>query len=118
MCARLTFVLLSFVAAACGGKDSPTPTTTTQPANVGAPTIESPADGDQLDTLRPTLTVRNATADQAGTRIYEFQISDSATFTSATTSSIVGFAATMGKSGVPEGSEGRTAFTPDQDLQP
>jgi hypothetical protein len=118
MCAGLTFVLLSFVAAACGSKDPPAPTAPPPPANVSAPAIESPADGDQLDTLRPTLTVRNATADQAGTRMYEFQISDSTTFTSAATSSVVGFAATMGKNGVPEGPDGRTAFTPDQDLQP
>ena len=64
------------------------------------------------------MTVRNATSDQTGTRSYEFQISDSGSFISATTSNIVGFAATVGKTGVPEGANGTTTFTPEQDLQP
>jgi hypothetical protein len=119
MSVRFVVVLVSLtIAAGCGGKDSPTPVAPTPPVNISAPAIESPADGEQLDTLRPTLTVRNAAADQNGARMYEFQISDSTNFTAATTSSVVGFAATVGKSGVPEGSSGRTAFTPDQDLQP
>jgi hypothetical protein len=103
---------------ACGGGGENTPTAPPPAANLTTPILESPADGEQLDTLRPVLTVRNATADQAGTRTYEFQISDSTSFVAATTSQIVGFAATVGKSGVPEGSNGRTTFTPDQDLQP
>ncbi len=73
---------LAIVAAACGDDKSPT---TPTPAAVDAdrarardrrPTTQ------QTDTLRPTLTVRNATADQTGTRIYEFQISDSNSFAS------------------------------------
>lgn len=104
--------------AACGGKDksptSPTPTT----ATLTAPVVDAPALNAQLDSLRPTLTVKNATADQAGTRTYEFQISDSTNFTSALTSNVTGFAATVGKSGVTEGTDGKTSWTPDSDLQP
>jgi hypothetical protein len=103
---------------ACGGKDksptSPTPTT----ASVTAPVLDTPAANQQLDTLRPTLTVKNATADHAGTRTYEFQISDSNNFTSALTSNVTGFAATVGKTGVAEGADGKTSWTPDTDLQP
>lgn len=118
-CIGAIAVLVASVAlGACGGKDSPAPTAPPPPANVSAPAIESPADGEQLDTLRPTLTVRNATADQTGTRMYEFQISDSTSFSAASSSSVPGFASTVGKSGVPEGSNGRTEFTPDQELQP
>jgi hypothetical protein len=110
------------IAAACGGKESDGPTAPGPVTSLSAPTLESPVNGEQLSTLRPTLTVRNATADQAGTRTYEFQISDSSAFaastTSAVTSHIVGFAATVGRTGVPEGANGTTSFTPDQDLQP
>jgi hypothetical protein len=83
-----------------------------------APKIDSPAMNQQLDSLRPTLTVLNATSDKAGTRTYEFQISDSNVFTNAMTSYIVGYAAAVGKTGVPEDSSGKTSWTPDQDLQP
>ena len=116
--AAVALLVASAALGACGGEDSPAPTAPPPPANVSAPTIESPADGEQLDTLRPTLTVRNATADQTGSRMYEFQISDSTSFSAASSSSVPGFAATVGKSGVPEGSNGRTEFTPDQELQP
>ena len=107
-------------ATGCGGGSGNNAPTAPPPAaaNLTAPALESPGDAEQLDTLRPTLTVRNATADQAGARTYEFQISDSNNFTAATTSQIAGFAATVGKTGVPEGANGRTAFTPEQDLQP
>jgi hypothetical protein len=101
----------------CGGKDSPT-TPAPVAANLGAPVPDSPASGVQLDTLRPTLVVRNATSDQTGARMYEFQISDNTGFTSSTTSNVPGLAATVGKSGVTEGTGGKTSFTPDVDLQP
>jgi hypothetical protein len=104
-------------AAACG--DDPSPTTPTPSAvNVTAPGLASPADNAQSDTLRPTLTVRNATSDQAGTRVYEFQISDNSNFTAVTASNIPGFAATTSKTGVPEGTGGTTSYTVEQDLQP
>lgn len=108
---------LAGTAVACGGSDS-SPTSPAPVANVTAPSLTTPADNEQLDTLRPTLTVRNATADQTGTRVYEFQISDNTNFTAATTSNVPGFAATVSKTGVPEGSGGTTSFTVDQDLQP
>ena len=90
-------------------------------ANVGTPALEAPAADAQLDTLRPTLTVRNATSDQPGARTYEFQISDSNGFNASaatTTSNIAGFAATVGATAVPEGSGGTTSWTPSEDLQP
>jgi hypothetical protein len=86
--------------------------------NVAAPALDSPAADSQLDTLRPTLTVRNATSNQTGARLYEFQISDSTTFTAATTSNVAGFAATVGGNGVAEGTNGTTSWVPSQDLQP
>ncbi|MDP9323812.1 MAG: hypothetical protein M3P13_09260, partial [Acidobacteriota bacterium] len=101
----------------CGGDKAPT-TPTPAVANVTAPTLDSPANDEQLDNLRPTLTVRNASSDQTGTRMYEFQISDNTGFTASTTSNIAGFASTVGKVGVVEGSGGKTSFTPDADLQP
>ena len=104
-------------ALACGGSDS-SPTSPAPVANVTAPSLNTPADNEQLDTLRPTLTVRNATADQNGTRVYEFQISDNSNFTAATTSNVPGFAATVSKTGVPEGTGGSTSLTVEQDLQP
>ena len=104
-------------AAACGDDSTPTTPTPTA-ANVTAPGLASPEDNAQSDTLRPTLTVRNATSDQAGTRVYEFQISDNSNFTAATASNIPGFAATVSKTGVPEGSGGTTSYTVEQDLQP
>lgn len=107
----------SLALSACGGKDSPTSATPVV-SNLTAPALDSPAMNEQLDTLRPTLTVRNATADRSGTRTYEFQISDSSAFSNATTSAITGFAAAVGKAGVPEGTNGKTSWTPDQDLQP
>jgi hypothetical protein len=108
---------LGGVAAACGGKDTPT-TPTPVAATLTAPVLDSPGADEQLDTLRPTLTVRNATSDQTGTRTYEFQISDSTSFTSATTSQVSGFAATVSKNGVPENTSGKTSWAPDTDLQP
>ena len=112
-----TLITIGAAVAACGGKDSPASPTPVA-ANVSAPTLDSPAMNEQLDTLRPTLTVKNATADQTGSRTYEFQISDSTSFTSALTSEIVGFASTVGKTAIPEGSGGKTSWSPDTDLQP
>ena len=109
-------VVLS-VTAACGENSAPS-----APApvvvNVGAPGLDAPGNDEQLDTLRPTLTVRNATSDQTGARTYEFQIADTTAFTAATTSNVPGFAATIGRTGVPEGTGGKTSFTPDSDVQP
>ncbi|HET7695535.1 MAG TPA: hypothetical protein VFK57_07500 [Vicinamibacterales bacterium] len=108
------------LAVACGGSKNSTPTTPTPvAATLTAPKLEAPLANEQLDTLRPTLTVQNVTSDQpTGTRTYEFQISDTAQFTAATTQSVNGFDATVGKTGVPEGGGGKTSFAVDADLQP
>jgi hypothetical protein len=104
---------------ACGGSKTPAPTAPTPAPTLTAPKLDSPAANSQLDTLKPTLTVQNATSDQpSGTRTYEFQISDTQAFTAATTQKVMGFDATVGKTGVTEGSNGKTSFTPDTDLQP
>ena len=108
------------VAVACGGggsAPSPQPTPVVNP-RLTAPAAESPSADEQLNTLRPTLTVKNGTSDQTGARTYEFQISDSADFTTALTSYITSFNVTVSKNGVPEGADGKTSFTPDADLQP
>ena len=105
---------------ACGGGGAPTappPPPAATPV-LSAPALESPSADEQLDTLRPTLTVRNATSDQAGARTYEFQVSDSTSFTAATTSHVAGFAATIGATTVAEEADGTTSWTPAQDLQP
>jgi len=112
---------MAMVAAGCGGGSKPAAPAAPTPvaANLSAPALDSPAAGVQTDTLRPTLTVQNVTSDQpSGARTYEFQISDTTSFTAAATSSIAGFAATVGKTGVPEGSGGKTSFTVETDLQP
>ena len=109
---------LAVTSAACS-EDKPTPTSPAPvAATVSAPALEAPAVDIQLDTLRPTLTVRNATSDQAGARTYEFQVSDSQSFSAVATSNIAGFAATVSATAVPEGTNGTTSWTPSQDLQP
>lgn len=82
-------------AVACGGKDkSPVDPTPINPL-LTAPSADSPSQDEQLDTLRPTLTVKNGTSDQTGSRTYEFQISDSVDFTTALTSYITSFNVTV-----------------------
>jgi hypothetical protein len=71
-----------------------------------------------LDTLRPTLTVRNGTSTGTGARLYEFQISDRSDFVSAVTSYVAGFQVFVSQTGIAEGSSGTTSFTPTTDLQP
>ena len=112
---------LAAAAAACGGGSRTVPTSPsgTTPARLTAPSADAPPDNEQLDTLRPTLTVRNGSSDQAaGARTYEFQVSDTSSFAAATTSSTAGFALTVSKTGVPENASGKTSFQPDADLQP
>ena len=112
----IALVVIAGSAGACGS-DKPAAPTTPTVVNVTAPGLAAPADHEQLDTLRPTLTVKNATADAQGTRMYEFQIADNSSFT-ASTAPIPGLAVTVGKTNVPEGSGGQTSYTVDQDLQP
>lgn len=108
------------IVAACGSKSSSPTTPTPVSATLTAPKLDSPAANAQTDTLRPTLTVANVTSDQpTGTRTYEFQVSDTTAFSAATTSSVIsGFNAQVGKTGVAEGSGGKTSWTPEADLQP
>jgi hypothetical protein len=118
---RVVSAVCALIAAiACGGGESAGPSQPSPVVNprLTAPVADGPAADEQLDTLRPTLTVRNGTSDQAGARTYEFQISDTADFSSALTSYITSYNVTVLKTGVPEGTDGRTSFTPDSDLQP
>jgi hypothetical protein len=79
---------------------------------------DSPDNGAQLDTKRPTLTVSNGTSNQTtAAKTYEFQVSDNSTFT-ASASVNVWFATTVSGTGVAEGSGGKTSYTLTQDLQP
>ena len=72
----LPALVLAGLVAACGGSKSstsPTPTPT-GPATLTKPAPDSPADGEQLDNVRPTLTVVNGTSNQSGAKTYEFEI--------------------------------------------
>lgn len=116
---RLSFVAtLLVVCTACGGSSNPTGPSEMPSPTLTAPVAQSPSADAQVDTLRPTLTVTNATSSQAGSRTYEFQLSDTTAFTSALTSHITGFAATTSATGVAEGTAGTTSWAPDADLQP
>jgi hypothetical protein len=86
------------------------------PITLSTPAPVSPVNGEQLATLRPTLTVQNATSSQSGTRTYEFQVSDRADFTIGA-SLTASFVVSVTQTGVPEG-DGRTSFTIAQDRQP
>ena len=107
---------LMMLTAGCGDKKPPTAPAPAAPT-VQAPALEAPAADTQLDTLRPTLSVRNASSDQTGARTYEFQISDSNAFSSTNASNVPGFMSSITGTAVPEGS-GVTTWTPSQDLQP
>ena len=109
-------VLALLAASACGEKSTPTSPAPAVPT-ITAPTLEAPTPDQQLDTLRPTLTVRNATSDQIGSRTYEFQVSDNSGF-AASGSGIAGFAVAAAGTGVAEGTDGRTSWTASQELQP
>jgi hypothetical protein len=113
-------VALMGSALACGGSSgspgSPTPPSP-GPSNLTAPAPETPIDDAQLDTVRPTLTVRNGTSTGTGPRAYEFQISDRSDFSSTVAAYIPGLHVVVSQPGIPEGA-GTTSFTPGTDLQP
>ena len=109
-------IFASTFAAGCGsGSSAPRQApvgggSPTSPSGSGAitltrPTPVSPVDGEQLSTLRPTLTVQNTTSSQqSGARTYEFQVSDRNDFTlgrSLTASFIVA----VSQTGVAEGGD-------------
>jgi hypothetical protein len=71
-----------------------------------------------VPSYRPTLVVRNGSSTQAGAKLYEFQISDRSDFSSAAASVLRAFTVIARQTGVPEGTDGTTSYTPDFDLQP
>lgn len=99
-----SYVVALVVLVSAAGCGSSTPTSPGTVA-VNAPVPEAPIGDAQLDTLRPTLVVRNASSSATGTRTYDFQISDSPEFTPVLVS----------QSGVAEGGA-TTSFTPASDL--
>ena len=105
-------VVLAGLVAACGGSKSstsPTPTPT-GPATLTKPGLDSPADGAQLDTLRPALTIVNGTSNQTGAKTYEYEISDSSAFSAGPN--------TVSSPAVAEDASGKTTYTVTQDVQP
>jgi hypothetical protein len=103
------------------GDDSPTQPSNPIPANpsLTAPAAATPSDDEQLDTLRPTLTVQNGTSNIPGVpRAYEFQIADTAEFAASFASFSRAYRVVLSQTGVPEGGAGRTSFTTAEDLQP
>ena len=116
----------AFVAAACGDDPpptQPTPTPQTPPPPPAAPVLTAPradlpGENDQLQTLRPMLRVLNATADQTGTRTYEFQISDSPDFAPASTGLASSYKVVFTQANVAEGGDGKTQFEVPADLLP
>jgi hypothetical protein len=117
-------LLMSFAlgVAACSDNNppptTPTPPPVQNPPRLTAPTADAPDTNKQLDTLRPTLTVRNGTSDQTGNRTYEFQISDNENFAAVFSPAARGYRVVVTKPGVAEGSSGTTSFTVEEDLQP
>src|SRR5688500_16950989 len=118
-------LLLSISGIACGsGSSAPRevpvgPTAPSGPSGtvtLTTPAPVSPVNNEQLSTLRPTLTVQNATASASGTRTYEFQVSDRTDF-SIGASLTASFLVFVNQTGVAEG-DGRTSFVVPQDLQP
>lgn len=111
----LITALCALSVTACNKTSAPPTTPTPSAPTLTSPTPDSPADQTQLSTLRPTLTVKNGTSDQAGTRTYEFQVSDKSDFSTNTVSV---FTVVVNKTGVAEGGSGTTSLTVDSDLQP
>jgi len=111
---RLAMLCVCAVVAACGGeKTREEPVNPAGPSGgtavtITAPAATAPADDAQLDTLRPTLQITNATSTPAGTRSYEFQIGDTPELTSATVLNI---------RNIPEGA-GQTSLSVDTELLP
>jgi len=112
---------LTTAMAACadgGSRDVPVgPSPPPGGGGLTAPAVQAPAADAQLTTLRPTLTVNNG-GTGTGTRVYEFQISDTPDFSSSTASHVGGYLANGTRTGVAEGAGGTTSFTLDADLQP
>ncbi len=105
--ATLPLLVLLMGTAACS-KDSPAAPSQTVPPTLTAPVLESPTDDEQLNSLRPTLKVKNGTSSQAsGARTYEFELSTDSAFSSVAVT----------RSNIPEDATGSTGVAIDQDLQ-
>jgi hypothetical protein len=110
----LSTTLLLGAAIACGGSGtrqlpaSPSEVDGFNGANLTAPGPDSPSNDQEVDSMRPTLRVVNATSNGSGPRTYDFQIADNQNFST--------FAANQG--GVAEGTDGKTAYTPPSELAP
>jgi len=102
----LALVSIALVAAGCSSK-SPSVAAPTGPSSLTAPAVDSPSDDQQLDTLRPTLTVRNGSGG-TGVRTYDFQLSDNSNFSPIA----------LSKLSIVEGSGGKTSVAIDTDLNP
>jgi hypothetical protein len=120
------FILSCLLFASCGSSTGGSrqvpldgsPTGPSGPVTLGTPAAISPVNDEQLSTLRPTLTVQNATSSQQnGTRTYEFQVSDRTDF-SLGASLTASFLVVVNQTGVAEGSDGRTTLTVPSELQP
>lgn len=77
----LLAVVCLVAAAGCGSDDSGGAPTGPGQA-LSPPAIESPADNQQVNNVRPILVAKNGASTQAGARTYDFQVSDNAGFTS------------------------------------
>src|SRR5262245_1436334 len=109
----MTSLILACAVSGCsGGSKSPTSPTPgpAAPPTLTKPAADFPADGAQLDNVRPTMTVVNGTSNQTGTRTYDFEIADNSTFSVSAT------AASISTSAIVEDPSGKTNFTPGQDL--
>jgi hypothetical protein len=122
----LSILVVSVTLSSCGSKSSGnpqppgSPTTPSPPsaATLTAPAPVSPMNGEQLSSLRATLTVQNGSSTGQGAKTYDFQVSDRSDFTvGAALSGGGGFLVSVAQTGVAEGADGRTSFmTPE--LQP
>jgi hypothetical protein len=123
---KLAATLAASLLAACSGtggtKDLPasplSPSSDGGSSAISAPVPTSPSDDQQLDTVRPTLRVTNATSSQSGTKTYEFQVADTSTFALTPGSALSSHVVVVSQSGVPEGGDGTTSFVVGQDLTP
>jgi hypothetical protein len=77
-----SIALCLVLSAACGSDDSSNGSPTSPARTLSPPAIDSPADNALVNTLRPTLVVRNGSSMQAGARTYDFQIANNAAFSS------------------------------------
>lgn len=112
---RALVVAFCMAAAGCGSGSPASPAAAG--SKLTAPTPDSPADSAAVGTLRPTFVVRNGTAEQSGTKLYEFEVSDKSDFSTNTSGRFGDFTVVVHRTGLAEGAGGTTSYTPDVDLQ-